>query len=118
MDAVSQTSKPTSFAITNGERKASASDKLQDRPSHVLIRRKFQQLAGKTAVPDSVISRCQVDKYGIRLLLSLKKSSIFCVSKTVCSTVDLRYRNPACFLGRCESIIDSTRVWISLLKIL
>ena len=39
----------------------------------MLIRQKSLQLAGKAAMPDSVISRCQVDKHGTGLLLSLKR---------------------------------------------
>ena len=39
-DAVSQTSKPASLAITGGEGEACISDKLQDHPNHVLIRQK------------------------------------------------------------------------------
>ena len=57
-DAISQTSKPALLAITGGEGEASTSYKLQDHPNHVLIRQKSKQLAGKAAVPDSVISRC------------------------------------------------------------
>ena len=48
--------------------------------------------------------------------LASKESSIFCVSKTVWSTVDLPCRNLACFLGSCGSIIGSTQVWISLFE--
>ena len=54
-DAVSQTSKLASLVVTSGENKASISDKLQDHPNHALIREKSQQLAGDSAVPDSVI---------------------------------------------------------------
>ena len=70
-DAVSQTSKPASLAITGGEGEASVLDKLQDHPDHVLIRQKSQQLAGKASVPDNAISRCQVDKHGTSLFLCL-----------------------------------------------
>ena len=72
-DAVSQTSKPTSLAITGGKSEASISDKLQDCLNHMLIRHKSQQLAGKAAVPDSVIRRCHVDKHGTGFLFSLKR---------------------------------------------
>ena len=37
-DAILQTSKPASLAITSGEDEASISDKLQDHLNHVLIR--------------------------------------------------------------------------------
>ena len=72
-DAISQTSKPASLAITGGEGEASILDKLQDHPNHVLIRQKSQQLAGEAMVPDSVKSFCQVHKYGTGLLLSFKR---------------------------------------------
>ena len=39
-DAISQTSKPASLAITVGEGEASISNKLQEHPNHVLIRQK------------------------------------------------------------------------------
>ena len=40
-DAISQTSKPASLAITGGEGEATISDKLQAYPNNVLIRQKF-----------------------------------------------------------------------------
>ena len=60
-------------AVTNGEGEASISDKLQDHLGHVLIQ-KSQQLAGEATVPDSIISRCQVDKHGTGIFLSLKRA--------------------------------------------
>ena len=39
-DAISPTSKPASLAITGDEGEASISNKLQDRPNHVLVRQK------------------------------------------------------------------------------
>ena len=39
----------------------------------MLIRQKSKQLAGKAAMPDNVISSCQVDKHGTGLFLSLKR---------------------------------------------
>ena len=68
MDAISQTSKPASLGVTGDEGKASISDKIQDHPNRVLIRQMSLQLAGKAALPDSVISRCQVHKHGTGLL--------------------------------------------------
>ena len=38
----------------------------------VIREKSQQQLASKATVPDSVISSCQIDKYGTGLLLSLK----------------------------------------------
>ena len=73
VNAISQTSMPASLAITSGEGEASISDKLQDHFNHVLIWQKSQQLAGKAAVPDNVISCCRVKKHGTCLLLSLKR---------------------------------------------
>ena len=52
---------------------AARPDKLHNHSDHVLIRAKPQQLAGKTTTPDSVISSCQINKYGTGLLFSLKK---------------------------------------------
>ena len=46
---------------------------LQDHPNHVPIRQKSQQHAGEAAVPVRVISRCQIDKHGTGLLLSLER---------------------------------------------
>ena len=66
-------SKPASLAITVDESETPISEKLQDYQNHVLIRQKSQQLAGETAVPHSDTSRCQVDKHGTGLLLSLKR---------------------------------------------
>ena len=43
-DAVSQTSKPASRAITGGEGEASISNKLQDHLNHMLIRRSLSSL--------------------------------------------------------------------------
>ena len=59
-------------AVTCGEGEASILDKFQDHPDHALIREKSQQLASEAAMPDSVISRCLVNKHGAGLL-SLKK---------------------------------------------
>ena len=72
-DAVSQTLKPASLAITDGEGEAFILDKHQGHPNHVLIQQKTQQLAGETAMPSSVTGRCQVDKHGTGLLLTLKR---------------------------------------------
>ena len=52
------------------------------------------------------------------LFLASKEFSIFCVSETVSSAVDLLCQNPACFPGSCISLIGSTRVRISLSRIL
>ena len=73
VNAVSQTSKPVLLAITGGKGEASIWDKLQDHPEHVLIWQKSRQLAGEATVPDSAISRCQVDKHGAGLLFGLKR---------------------------------------------
>ena len=37
----------------------------------MLVRQKSQQLAGEATVPDSVMSSCQIDKYGTSLLFCL-----------------------------------------------
>ena len=71
-NSVSWTSKPVSLAVTGGKSEASTLEKFPDHPDHVLIREKSQQLAGEAAMPDSVISCCQVDKHGTGLL-SLKR---------------------------------------------
>ena len=52
--------------------KTSVLDKY-DNFDHVLIWQKPQQLAGKTTVPDRVICRCQIDKYGTGLFLSVRR---------------------------------------------
>ena len=59
---------------------------------HVLVQEKSQQLAGKAAVPDNIVSLCQVDKHGTGLFFASKEPLIFCVSKTVCSMVDLSHQ--------------------------
>ena len=60
-------------AVNGSKSETLISDKLHDHFDHVLIRKKSQQLAGKATVPDSVISSCQIDKYGTGLLFSLKR---------------------------------------------
>ena len=72
-NAVFQTSKPATLAVTGREGEASIFDKLQDHLDHVIIRKKSQQIAGEAAVLDSVISCCQVEKHGSDLLLCMKK---------------------------------------------
>ena len=62
----------TLLAIIGGEGEASISNKLQEHSSHVLIRQKSQQLTGEAAVPDGVISRCQIDQHRTGLFFSLK----------------------------------------------
>ena len=56
----------------SGKSKSSISKKLHSHSYHVLIRKKPKQLSGKATVPDSVISRCQTNKYDTGLL-SIKK---------------------------------------------
>ena len=81
-DAVSQMSKPTLLAITDGENKASISDKLRDHSDHMLTWEKSKLLAGETAVSEIVISRCQAEKNDISFFLASKESLMFCVIKT------------------------------------
>ena len=56
------------LAVTGSKGKASVSDKLHDHSDYVLIWQKLQQLGGKSTVPNSVICRCQLDKYSTSLL--------------------------------------------------
>ena len=67
------TSKLASLAPTSCVSEASIFDKLHNHLDHVVIRKKSQQLTSKAAVSSSVINRCQVDKHGTGLLLSLKR---------------------------------------------
>ena len=53
--------------------KTSIIDKLHDYSDHVLIWHKPQQLASNIMIPDSVICRCQIDKYGTSQLLSFER---------------------------------------------
>ena len=39
----------------------------------MLVRKKFQQLAGEATAPDSVITSCQIEKHGTSLLFCLKR---------------------------------------------
>ena len=62
-----QVSEPAWLAVTSGQGEASAPNKFHDHLNHALFRQKSQHLAGEATVPDSVISRCQIDKHGTNL---------------------------------------------------
>ena len=68
-----QASEPAWLAVTGGQGEASVPNKFHDHPDHVLVRKKSQQFAGETTVPDSVISSSQIDKYGTSLHFCLKR---------------------------------------------
>ena len=63
---------PALLAVTGNKSKTLVLDKLHDHSDHVLIWKKPHQLAGKAMMPESVISNCQIKKYGTSFLLSLK----------------------------------------------
>ena len=66
-------SEPAWLAGTSGWGKASVPNKFYDHSCHVLVRQKSQLLAGEATLLDSVISSCQLDKYGTGLLFCLKR---------------------------------------------
>ena len=53
-------SQPALLATIGGKCKAPVLDKLHDHSYHVFVWQESEQLAGKVAVLDSVISRCQI----------------------------------------------------------
>ena len=105
-----QASEPAWLDVTSGQGEASNPDKFHDHADHVLIQQKPKQLAGEATVPDSVVSKCQIDKRGSGLLFASKKCLMFCVSKTTWSTVDIPCQNSACSFGSKGSTIGSTRL--------
>ena len=68
------------LAVTGSKGETSVSNKLHDNSDYVLIRKKPQQLAGKTTVLNSVISCSQIDKYSTGLFSWPQKNSRCSVS--------------------------------------
>ena len=90
-----QASQIALFATTSGECKTPVLDKLFDHSYHVFVSRSLSSLiAGETTMLDSASAtgRCHIYKHGTGLFAS-KQSSMFWVSKTARSAVDLLYRN-------------------------
>ena len=94
---------------TASKRKSPVWDKLHDYSFHVFIRQESDQLAGEDKVADGVMSRREIYEHGTGLSFCLKTVlSIFWVSTTAWSTVDLPHQNPACSSEIIESIMGST----------
>ena len=60
---VFETAKSALLAVSGNKGENSFLDKFYDHSDHVVIQQKSQQLAGKTTMADSVIFRCQIEKF-------------------------------------------------------
>ena len=67
-----QTALPALFAVTDSKSETSVSNRLSDHSDHPDLHMP-QQLADKATVPDSLICRCQFDKYNTGFHFGLKR---------------------------------------------